>query len=414
MVHISPFKGVRPKQEVAEAVASPPYDVLSSEEARALAKDNPKSFLHVVKPEIDLEPEIDIYDQRVYQKGAENLNRLIKSDILIQEARPKYYIYKLKMGEREQVGLVACASIDDYFEGRIKKHEHTRAKKENDRMTHVDALDANTGPVFLTYRTEGDIQELIEQCMAADPLYDFESDDGIRHTFYSVDDESMIARLTNAFKNVDVLYVADGHHRAASGAKVGHKRRTEHPDYNGDEPFNTFLVVIFPHEQLHIMDYNRVVRDLNGRSKSEFCAQVKEKFEVQEYASDESYRPPMPHHFGMYIDGKWYALKAKAGTFDDSDPVEVLDVSILQNNLLEPILGIENPREDNRIDFVGGIRGLGELENLVDSGEYKLAFAMFPTSIEQLMKVADAGKVMPPKSTWFEPKLRSGVIVHLL
>lgn len=410
---VKPFRGLRPKQEYAEKVASPPYDVLNSQEAKDLAGDNPYSFLHVVKPEIDLPEDINIYDKRVYEKGAENLQTLIKDEIMIKEDQPCFYIYKQIMGDHEQVGLVAGASVEEYEKDLIKKHEKTRKVKEDDRTNHVNHLNANTGPVFLTYHAREAIDTLMNQIMdTSEPVYNFTSNDGIEHIFWIVSDDKEIKSIENEFAKLGCLYVADGHHRSASAARVKEMRQKENPDHTGDEEYNYFLTVIFPHNQMYIMDYNRVVKDLDGNSKEEFLIKVEEKFEVE--FQREKVKPEEKHTFGMYLDGDWYKLTSKAGTYNETDPVGKLDVSILQENLLTPILGIGDPRKDERIDFVGGIRGLEELERLVDSGKFVVAFAMHPTSIEELMAIADANLMMPPKSTWFEPKLRSGLIVHML
>jgi uncharacterized protein (DUF1015 family) len=410
---VKPFRGLRPKQEYAEKVASPPYDVLNSQEAKDLAGDNPYSFLHVVKPEIDLPEDINIYDKRVYEKGAENLQTLIKDEIMIKEDQPCFYIYKQIMGDHEQVGLVAGASVEEYEKDLIKKHEKTRKVKEDDRTNHVNHLNANTGPVFLTYHAREAIDTLMNQIMeTSEPVYNFASNDGIEHIFWIVSDDKEIKSIENEFAKLGCLYVADGHHRSASAARVKEMRQKENPDHTGDEEYNYFLTVIFPHNQMYIMDYNRVVKDLDGNSKEEFLIKVEEKFEVE--FQREKVKPEEKHTFGMYLDGDWYKLTSKAGTYNETDPVGKLDVSILQENLLTPILGIGDPRKDERIDFVGGIRGLEELERLVDSGKFVVAFAMHPTSIEELMAIADANLMMPPKSTWFEPKLRSGLIVHML
>jgi uncharacterized protein (DUF1015 family) len=412
MAKIKAFKGVRPALEMVKAVASPPYDVLNSEEAREQVKGNPYSFLHVVKPEVDLPPETDHYDESVYLKGRENLYKFIQDGILIQDEKPCYYLYRLIMGEIDEIGLVAATSIEDYENNIIKKHEHTRAVKEADRIKHVDTLNANTGPVFLTYKAQEEMNKLVAEQIRNKPTYDFVADDGIKHIFWKIEDENVIEKITGIFRNIDFLYVADGHHRSASGTKVGQQRRAANPHHTGEEEYNYFLSVIFPHDQLYIMDYNRVVKDLNGLSSSDFLVRVNDKFEIELMGSN-AFKPTEIHTFGMYLDRKWYKLTAKKGTFPTLDPVKSLDVSILQENLLHPILGIGDPRKDERIDFVGGIRGLSELSRRVDAGE-AVAFAMYPTSIEQLMAIADAGEVMPPKSTWFEPKLRSGLIVHLL
>jgi len=412
MAKIKPFKGVRPAFDKIKDVASPPYDVLNSAEARVAVQGKPYSFLHVIKPEVDLPEDIDLYDEKVYQKGKENLYRMMQEGVLIQDATPCYYIYRLIMGDVCEVGLVAGTSVEDYENDVIKKHEHTRADKEADRIKHVDTLNANTGPVFLTYPAREDLDALMNELMKATPDYDFTADDNVRHTFWKIEDADVINKITDIFTRIPNLYVADGHHRSASGTKVGQQRRAANPNHTGDEEYNYFLSVIFPHDQLYIMDYNRVVKDLNDLSNGEFMAKVEEKFSVEKIGY-EPYKPEALHTFGMYLDGAWYKLTAIDGTFPANDPVKSLDVSIMQENLLHPILAIGDPRTDKRIDFVGGIRGLDELSRRVDAGE-AVAFSMFPTSIEQLMAIADAGKVMPPKSTWFEPKLRSGVIVHLL
>ncbi len=413
MAKIKPFRGVRPAENKIKDVASPPYDVLNSQEAHVHVKDKPHSFLHVVKPEVDLPENTDLYDESVYQKGRENLYKMIADGTLIQDEKPCFYLYRLIMGNVDEIGLVACASIEDYENDIIKKHEHTRADKEADRIKHVDTLNANSGPVFLTYKARQEMNELVDELIAQKPLYDFETEDDIRHIFWKIDQENDIRMIMNIFAEIDFLYVADGHHRSASGTIVGQRRREVNPNHTGEEEYNYFLSVIFPHDQLYIMDYNRVVKDLNGLSTDEFLIKVKEKFTVDIYSKDEAYHPEGMHKFGMYLNGSWYKLTAGEGTFPGNDPVRSLDVSILQENLLSPILGIGDPRKDKRIDFVGGIRGLEELSRRVDVGE-AVAFSLYPTSIEQLMAIANAGEVMPPKSTWFEPKLRSGVIVHLL
>jgi uncharacterized protein (DUF1015 family) len=413
MAIIKPFKGLRPKPELAEKVASPPYDVLNTEEARAMAKDNPYSFLHINKPEIDLPVGTNLYDDAVYAKGRENLERFIKEGVFIQDEKPCFYVYRQIMGDHQQIGLVAGASVEDYENNVIKKHELTRAEKEEDRVKHVDTLNAQTGPVFLTYKASEEVDRLMEKITQRPPVYDFTADDGIRHTFWVVDDENEIKQLQDLFARMDCLYVADGHHRSAAAMRVKQMRQKQNPHHTGEEEYNYFLTVIFPHNQMYIMDYNRVVKDLNGLSKEAFLEKVREKFEVEKLGTTAE-KPRTKHEFVMYLDGEWYRLKARPGTFDPNDPVDQLDVSILMNNLLAPILGIGDPRKDKRIDFVGGIRGLEELKRRVDSGEMQVAFALYPTSIEDLMAIADAGKIMPPKSTWFEPKLRSGLIIHLL
>ena len=412
MPDIKPFKGLRPEPNLAEKVAAPPYDVLNSEEARELAKDNPFSFLHISKPEIDLPQNIGQYDSRVYKKGAENFKRFIEEGILVQDEKPCFYLYQLIMGEHKQTGIVAGASVEDYNNGKIKIHEYTRADKEKDRATHVAVLNANTGPVFLTYHAKESINKIVNGIQKQTPLYDFTSTDGIKHTIWKVDDTITIEKIQSEFDRLDYLYIADGHHRSAAGAKVQEIRMKNNPNHTGKEEYNYFLSVIFPDDQMYIMDYNRVVKDLNGFSEREFLNKISENFEITKYVK--VYKPKERHTFGMYLNKSWYKLTAKPNTFNEDDPVDSLDVSILHKNLMEPVLGITDPRRDERIDFVGGIRGLGELERLVDSGKYKVAFALYPTSIHELMRVADSNKVMPPKSTWFEPKLRSGLIIHLL
>jgi len=411
MARIEPFRAWRPKPELAAQVASPPYDVLSSAEARVMAAGNPNTFLHVNKPEIDLPEDTDPYDDAVYAKGAENLKRLIDEGILIREERPAFYLYRQIMGEHQQIGLVVGASVEEYENDLIKKHEFTRPKKEDDRTRHVDVLNANTGPVFLTYRAVAEIDEMVARLTSVDPVYDFTAPDGIQHTLWVVDDPVDVRDVAAAFKKVPELYVADGHHRSAAGTRICIQRRESNPDHTGDEPYNFFLSVIFPDDQMLIMDYNRVVRDLNGLSEADFLAAVAEHFQVEK---GEMVKPSSAKSYAMYLGSQWYNLTAREGSYPDDDPVRRLDVAILQDNLLAPLLGIGDPRADERIDFVGGIRGLEELVKLVDSGAFKVAFGLHPTSIHDLFAVADAGQVMPPKSTWFEPKLRSGLIVRPL
>ncbi|MBQ7265908.1 MAG: DUF1015 domain-containing protein [Firmicutes bacterium] len=411
MATIRPFKGYRPTEELCSKVAALPYDVMTSAEAREMVKDDPYSFLHVDRAEIDLPVGTDIYSEVVYKKAADNLNSMIEKGIYIRDEKPVYYIYSLKMGERVQTGLVVCTSIDEYIDGTIKKHELTRADKEQDRINHVDYCNANTGPIFLTYRDNDKVNDIIAKETAKKPVYDFVSDDGVGHKVWLVDSEETITALTQEFKNVPNLYIADGHHRNASAVKVGLKRRGE-GEYDKNAEFNFYLSVLFPVSNLHIMDYNRVVKDLNGLTKEEFFAKVSEKFDVEEKPA--LFHPEKMHTFGMYIDKKWYCLSAKKNVVPQGDPVGELDVSILQENLLSPILGIGDPRTDKRIDFVGGIRGLEELVKDVDEKGWEVAFAMYPTTMTQLLDVADNNKIMPPKSTWFEPKLRSGIFVHKL
>lgn len=411
MAKIEAFRALRPRVDVAVEVASPPYDVLNSAEARVMAEGNPISFLHVNKPEIDLPEDTDPYDASVYAKGAENLKRLVDDGALIRENRPALYLYRQIMGQHRQIGLVAGASVDEYENDLIKKHEFTRPKKEDDRTRHVDALDANTGPVFLTYRARTEINDLVGRLTAVQPDYDFTADDGISHTMWVVVDDADVGALIDAFAAVPELYVADGHHRSAAGTRIRALRRDANPNHTGNEPYNYFLSVIFPDDQMLIMDYNRVVKDLNGLDQDQFLAKIAETFEVEPFSMA---RPESPKSYSMYLAGRWYRLTAKDGSYPNQDPVRRLDVAILQENLLAPILAIGDPRTDERIDFVGGIRGLEELIRLVDGGKFAVAFALHPTSIDDLFAVADAGEVMPPKSTWFEPKLRSGLITRPL
>jgi len=412
MVTVRAFKGVRPAKELAEKVASFPYDVLNSKEARELTKGDPYSFLHVVKPEIDLPEDISLYDEKVYQKAKENFYKMLENKVLIQDEKPYLYIYAQKMGNHIQYGIVGCTSANDYNNDKIKKHEFTRKVKENDRTKHVMTLNANAGPVFLTYRDNSKINAIVENFVKNNkPVCDFVKEDGIGHTIWVIKNEKIISEISNIFESIDFLYVADGHHRSASAARVKAERMKTDPDFNEEKEYNFFESVIFPGSQLKIMDYNRVVFDLNNLNEEDFLNKVKENFEI---ISENSSKPTKEKEFGMYVNGKWRIIKAKKGTYPENDPVESLDVAVLQKNLLTPILAIGDPRTDNRIDFVGGIRGTEELEKRVNSGECAVAFSMFPTSVEQLMSVADSGNVMPPKSTWFEPKLRSGLITHIL
>lgn len=412
MAILKPFKAVRPKDEYASQVGALPYDVMNSEEAREMVKDKPYSFLHVDKAEVDLPKGIDIYSAEVYEKAKENLEALSANGICKQDEKPMLYIYRQIMNGREQTGIVGCTAVDDYINNVIKKHEFTRADKEADRIRHVDTLDANTGPIFLTHRENKTVSDITENWKNAHaPVYDFVSDDGVAQTVWVIDDDSVVDTLVKEFAEIPYLYIADGHHRCASAVRVGERRRGE-GEYDKDAEFNFFLSVIFPCDQLKIMDYNRVMADLNGNTSEEFIAKMSEKFVVEE-ADESPYSPRERHTFGMYLDNKWYKVTAKPEYINENDPVECLDVSILQNNLITPILNITDPRTDKRIDFVGGIRGLGELERRCTEG-MKLAFAMYPTSLNELMDIADAGKVMPPKSTWFEPKLLSGLFIHKL
>lgn len=412
MAVVKPFCGLRPIPALAEKVASLPYDVMDSEEARQVTQNNPHSFLRVTKSEVDLDPGIDIHAAEIYMKAGENLAQFIKDKVLVQDEKPCFYIYKQKMGQHVQVGLVAAASVDEYQQNLIKKHELTRPDKEQDRINHIVATEAQTGAVFLTYRADENINALINECLQRQPVYDFTSDDGIGHTLYVVYEPAKIAAIQQAFDKIDVLYIADGHHRSAAASRVCDMCRQGNKNHTGQEEYNTFQAVIFPHNMMYIMDYNRVVQDLNGLTPEQFFAVLRDKFSVMERQS--AFKPDQLHNFGMYLNGKWYQLVAKSGSFSEDNPVDKLDVSILQNNLLNPILGIQNPRTDKRINFVGGIRGMQALEQMVNGGKYAVAFSLFATSVEELMDIADAGEVMPPKSTWFEPKLRDAMAVHLV
>ena len=415
MAVVRAFKGIRPTAALADKVAALPYDVMNSAEAREMVVGNPHSFLHVDKAEIDLDPAMDLYDTRVYEKARDNLNKMIADGVFVQDQTPCLYLYKQVMNGRAQVGIVGCTAVDDYRNNVIKKHELTRADKEQDRINHVDYCDANTGPIFLTYRAQDSINEIVEQVMAEKmPVYDFVSEDGIGHTVWVIDDAKLCDEICGIFDGIESLYIADGHHRSASAVRVGQMRREAMPDYTGNEEFNYFLSVIFPDNHLYIMDYNRIVKDLNGNTKEEFLQKVSQKFAVTPYAGCGVLKPEKKHTYGMYMDGQWMLLEAREGSFDQTNPVSRLDVSILQENLLHPILGIGDPRTDKRIDFVGGIRGLQTLADRVDSGEMAVAFSMYPTTMDDLMDIADAGAIMPPKSTWFEPKLRSGLFIHKL
>jgi uncharacterized protein (DUF1015 family) len=412
MAHIKPFRAVRPRRELAEKVASLPYDVMSVAEARVMAGGNPYSFLHITRPEIDLPEGTDSHDEPVYAQGRTNLRSFIRDGILVQDLEECYYVYRQRMGRLLQTGLVACASVDDYQSGIIRKHELTRADKEEDRVRHIDCLDANDEPVFYTYRHNPEISTLVAKLAEGEPEYDFITDDGVEHMLWLVRDKEQIGRLTSLFAAIAPLYVADGHHRSAAASRVRELRRAANPAHSGSEEYNSFLTVIFPDDEMTIMPYNRVIDDLNGLSACDFLGRIGGTFEVT--PAPERCEPGRRHTFGMYLQGAWYCLTPKPGSFDETDSVQLLDVSILQNNLLRPVLGIDDPRTDQRIHFVGGIRGIGELERLVDSGDHSVAFALFPTSLEELMALSDEGKIMPPKSTWFEPKLRSGLFVHLL
>ncbi|MGI6093006.1 MAG: DUF1015 domain-containing protein [Veillonellaceae bacterium] len=412
MAIVKPFRGLRPAPDLAAKVAALPYDVMDSEEARQITETNPYSFLRVTKSEVDLPPDIDVHTPEVYEKAKANLQQFIDDKILVQDEKPCFYVYKQKMGNHTQVGLAAAVSVDEYLQNIIRKHEFTRPDKEQDRVDHITTTGAQTGSVFLTYKADQTSKALLAEAMNKPPAYDFTASDGISHTLYVVDEPDKIAAIEQAFQKVNVLYIADGHHRSAAAARVAEACRKANPNHTGDEAYNKFLAVIFPDDMVYIMDYNRVVSDLNGLTTDDFLAEVREKFEV--VPCDAAHKPAHPHTFGMYLGGRWYNLTAKQGSYNDADPVAKLDVSILQDNLLNPILGVKDPRTDKRINFVGGIRGMDELVRLVDSGKYQVAFSMYATSIKELMDIADAEQVMPPKSTWFEPKLRDAMVVHLI
>lgn len=412
MAYFRPFNAVRPTKEYADKVAALPYDVMNSVEAKKMVEGNPYSFLHVDKAEIDLPEGSYLYDKAVYAKAKENLDKLVSDGICKKDSVPCFFIYRQIMNGRSQTGLVGCASIDDYINNNIKKHELTRADKEQDRINHVDTCNANTGPIFLTYKNSDVIKNAVEEWQKShEPEYDFVSD-GVQQTVWAVDDSKVNAVIAEGFDKIDSLYIADGHHRCASAVRVGLMRREANPGYTGEEEFNRFLAVCFPADELEIMDYNRVMRDTNGMSRDQLLTAISTYFSF-EPAKVSPYKPEEKHTFGLYIEGRWYKLTARKGTFDPNDPIAQLDVSILQNNFIAPVLGIEDPRTDKRIDFVGGIRGLEELERRANS-DMKIAVSMYPTTLEDLMAIADAGLIMPPKSTWFEPKLLSGLFIHEL
>lgn len=413
MATVRPFVALRPPKNLVEKVSAPPYDVLSHAESVALAQGNPVSFLHISRADIDTS-EAQIHAPGTYEKSRENLEKFIAAGTLVRDASPCFYIYRQMFRGRVQTGIVGCASVDEYLNGTIKKHELTRKEKELDRIEHFDACSTQTEPVFLAYRRNAKIDKTVNDCVKFHaPEYDFRSDDGVSHVLWKVDSPDAIAAIQHGFSDVPALYIADGHHRTASSAAVSARRRAAHPDFSGNEEFNFLMAVIFCDEDLFIMDYNRVVFDLNGLSETAFLAKISQKFDVAAIPAGTPIAPSQKHEFSMFLGKKWYRLSARAGTFDESDPIASLDCSVLQNNLLAPVLGIADPRTDARIDFVGGIRGLGELERRV--GEAKnaaVAFALFPVTMADLFRVADAGKIMPPKSTWFEPKLRSGLFLH--
>ena len=412
MAIVRPFKAVRPNKDVADKVASLPYDVMNREEAEQMAQGNPLSFLHVVRSEMDVPKEMSQYDEQVYIKARENFDMFQEKGILIQDEKPKFYIYRQIMDGRAQTGFVGCTSIDEYLNNTIKKHEFTLPKKEVDRINNFDYCDANTAPIFLTYRDDVELQSIMDEYTKETPEYDFVSEDGVSHIVWVINNDEDNKRIKELFEGIEFLYIADGHHRSASSAKVGLKRREENPSYTGEEEFNFFMSVIFPESHLYIMDYNRVVQDLNGQTEEEFLAAVEKDFVIEK--KDERYHPEAKYTYGMYLAGSWYKLSAKEGSYDAGHAVESLDAAIVQANLLQPILDIEDPRKSSRIHFVGGIRGLEELERLVDGGDYAVAIALFPVTMSDIMDVADTGETMPAKSTWFEPKLRSGLFSHKL
>ena len=409
---IKPFAGVRPPKELAKEVASRPYDVLNSVEAKNEAGE--KSLLHIIKPEIDFDPIADEHEQKTYDKAVENFKKWQDKGWLKQDDKEMYYIYAQTMDGRTQYGLVAAANVDDYMTGKIKKHELTRKEKEDDRMIHVRIQNANLEPVFFAYPDVAEMNDLVADWIKKhEPEYDFVAEDGFGHTFWKIDDDATNARITEIFAKVPAFYVADGHHRTAAAARVGAEKREQNQNHTGNEEYNYFLAVIFPESQLHVIDYNRVVKDLNGLSESEFIEKLRESFDVKEMGTD-IYHPNKLHNFAMYLGGKWYSLTAKAGTYNDNDPIGVLDVTVLSNLVFDKILNLGDLRTSKRIDFVGGIRGLGELKKRVDSGEMAVAFALYPVTMRQIIDIADTGNIMPPKTTWFEPKLRSGLVIHKL
>lgn len=414
MATIKPFKGLRPPHDLVERVESRPYDVLNSEEARAEAGDNEMSLYHIIKPEIDFEPGASEYDTRVYKQAADNFRKFQEKGWLVQDDKEQYYIYAQTMNGKTQYGLVVGAFVNDYMNGVIKKHELTRRDKEEDRMKHVRVCDANIEPVFFAYPDNSVLDELINRYAATAPVYDFIAPiDGFRHQFWTISDDKDIATITEEFRKMPALYIADGHHRSAAAALVGAEKAKQNPQHVGNEEYNYFMAVCFQASQLTILDYNRVVKDLNGMSSEEFLKALEADFIVKCEGADE-YKPQHLHEFSLYLDGKWYSLEAKEGTYDGTDPIGVLDVDISSRLILDKLLGITDLRSDKRIDFVGGLRGLGELKRRVDSGEMRVALALYPVTMQQIMDIADSGKIMPPKATWFEPKLRSGLVIHKL
>lgn len=413
MAKVKPFKGVRPPRELVEQVASRPYDVLNSEEARAEAAGNPMSLYHIIKPEIDFEPGMDEHDARVYDKAVENFRMFQDKGWLRQDEKENYYIYAQTMDGRTQYGFVVAAWVPDYMEGRIKKHELTRRDKEEDRMKHVRCNNANVEPVFFAFPDNDALEQIIRDVTAGEPEYDFTAPDGFGHTLWVISDPGVIEKVTEEFGKIPNMYIADGHHRSAAAALVGAEKAKNNPNHTGDEEYNYFMAVAFPASHLRVIDYNRVVRDLNGMTPAEFLTRLGENFIVEEKGA-ETYHPTGLHNFALYLDGKWYSLTAKPGTYNDDDPIGVLDVTVSSDLILRDLLGITDLRSDKRIDFVGGIRGLEELKRRVDSGEMAMALALYPVTMKQIMDIADTGNIMPPKTTWFEPKLRSGLIIHKL
>ncbi len=413
MVRVKPFAAIRPPKDIVTEVAAPPYDVLNSVEAKKMAGE--KSLLHITKPEIDFDPILPDHDDKVYDRAVKNFAQWQKNGWLVQDKKPCYYVYAQTMEGRTQYGLVLCAHTDDYAEGKIKKHELTRKDKEDDRMVHVKIQNANIEPVFFAYKDDSQLNEIVSRTVAAAPEYSFTDENGFGHSFWVIDDDATIEKITDIFTNkVNAFYVADGHHRTAAAARVGAEKRSGNVAHTGDEEYNYFMAVCFPETQLKIIDYNRVVKDLNGLTPEQFMTALEEDFTVTPYEGEGECHPSHLHNFSMYLGGKWYSMETKPGRYDDNDPIGVLDVTILSNLVLDKILGIKDLRTDKRIDFVGGIRGLGELSRRVDSGEMKVAFALYPVSMKQLTDIADSGNIMPPKTTWFEPKLRSGLAIHKL
>lgn len=412
MVRVKPFAAIRPPKSIITEVAAPPYDVLNSQEAKNMAGE--KSLLHITKPEIDFDPMLPDHDPQVYDKAVANFKYWQEKGWLVRDAKPCYYVYAQTMDGRTQYGLVLCAHTDDYAAGIIKKHELTRKDKEDDRMVHVRIQNANIEPVFFSYKDNAELAAIVDKVVAGESEFHFVDENGFGHELWVIEDDAVIARISEIFSNdIDAFYVADGHHRTAAAARVGAEKKSQNPAHTGDEEYNFFMAVCFPESQLKIIDYNRVVKDLNGMDEAQLIEALGEDFDVK-LEGEDIYSPCALHNFSMYLGGKWYSLTAKEGRYDDSDPIGVLDVTILSNLVLDKLLGIKDLRTDKRIDFVGGIRGLGELKNRVDSGEMKVAFALYPVSMQQLINIADSGEIMPPKTTWFEPKLRSGLAIHTL